>query len=437
MKYLLNTIYFVILAFALPWVAVLRVASGKSLRSWPAKFFGLLPEFPEHENRIWFHAVSVGEVNLLGTVIQRFRESRPDAKVCLSVTTDTGFELAKSKFKDCDVFYFPWDFSWAIQRVIRTLQPRCLVLAELEIWPNLMGIADRQELPVVVVNARLSEKSFRGYRRFSWLTRPLFCRIQQVAAQNETYAKRFYELGVPSNRISVTGSVKFDGAHLDRNTDRTIEFRKLTNITDGDAIFMAGSTQEGEDATVIEAFKLASQSYPNLRLIIAPRHPNRASQIASLVKAASLEPAFRSKLNAPLDSKQVLIVDTIGELSDWWGVADIAFVGGSLGDRGGQNMIEPAAKGCAICFGPNTRNFKQVVELFLKHEIATVVRNENEISDLIVQTLNSSGQTANKREKARQLIISQQGATDKTVAIISSILKSTPSARRDQKPMAA
>ncbi len=438
MKYLLNTIYLCFLVVALPCVAILRIVQRKSLRSWPAKFFGSTPLPPNKKNGIWFHAVSVGEVNLLVTIVKRYRHEFPATPICISATTDTGFELAKSKFPDCHVFYFPWDFSWAIKRVIRALNPRCLILTELEIWPNLIGIANARQIPVVVVNARHSKNSFAGYRRFSFFTRPVFNQLQHVAAQNSTYAKRFQKLGVPADRVTVTGSIKFDGASLIRDTQRTLEFRQLADVQENEIVLMAGSTQDGEDAIIIDAFKTAKRSHPHLRLIIAPRHPHRAPQISNLLKSANLNPVRRSEIDSPCKTDDVLIIDTIGELSDWWGVADIAFVGGSLGNRGGQNMIEPAAKGCAVCFGPNTKNFKQVVELFLEKQIATVVYDADDIANFIQISIDSPTKTKTNRQNARELIVQQQGATQKTVSVIATILADRDPAIDDrQTPFAA
>ncbi len=425
MVYIFNLVYLVAFMVGLPFVALSRVRQCKSFSSWPAKFWGLRSR-PYGQKPVWFHAVSVGEVNLIATLIREFRVQFPDQAIVVSTSTDTGFELANSKFPDLEVFYFPWDFSWAIHRTLRNLDPSMIVLAELEIWPNLMRLAEQSRVPVAVVNGRLSKKSFAGYQRIGFLARSVFAKLSLVAAQDQAYADRFAALGVAPDRLHVAGSIKFDGACTDRNSPKTLELKSLAGFENRQVVWLAGSTQAGEDEIVLDAFTSIRSEFADLRLVIAPRHPHRAEAIAQLIRQHGLRPVLRSQLTpddfAEDAQERVIIIDGVGELGSWWGVSQIAFVGGSLGSRGGQNMIEPAAKGNAVCFGPNTSNFRDVVSLLLGQDAAKIVHDKFELSEFVAQFCRNPNSYAPMIHQAQQIVASNRGATHLTCGLIAPMI---------------
>jgi 3-deoxy-D-manno-octulosonic-acid transferase len=313
------------------------------------------------------HAVSVGEVQVLRPLVELVEQHRPDQPIAISVTTDSGIALARKLFARHHVFRAPLDFTWAVRNTFQKLRPRLIVLCELELWPNWLLHAKRTQCPVVIVNGRLSESSLKGYARVSWLVRPCLQSLSSLGVQSPTYAQRFESLGVERHRISVTGNVKFDGASGDRQASEIRERRNQLRIGPQDCIWVAGSTQSPEERLVLDAFRELHTRHPSLRLILVPRHPERFQEVAQLIHETGIPWARRSETHsANLDTPwRIFLGDTIGELRWWWGLATLGFVGGSFGTRGGQNMIEPCAYGVATCFGPNTKNFSDIVRLLL------------------------------------------------------------------------
>jgi 3-deoxy-D-manno-octulosonic-acid transferase len=410
---LLDLAYLVLLAAASPWLILQGLGKGKYREGFAAKFLGLVPTRPGDGPCVWLHAVSVGEVNLLATVLRQWRASRPLWQCVVSTTTMTGYALAKKKYPDCTVFYCPLDFSWAVRRAMSRVRPNCLVLAELELWPNLIAAAKACGARVVIINGRLSDRSFRGYRRLRWLTARVLGQVDLVLAQNSEYAERFRALGSPPERVRVTGSLKFDGALADRRNPATTRLAELAGFAPDDIVLLAGSTQEPEESLALAAFGELAPGHPRLRLVLVPRHPDRFDHVAEMLASSGIGWQRRSELGArPADPQaRVLLVDAMGELGAWWGTAHVAFVGGSLGKRGGQNMVEPAAYGAAVSFGPNTQNFRDIVAALLANEAALVVRDGAELTSFVRQCLVHPGWGAELGTRASRFVASQQGAT--------------------------
>jgi 3-deoxy-D-manno-octulosonic-acid transferase len=433
----LNTVYLFLILAASPWLVWAAIRQGKYREGYAAKLFGLVPQRITERPCIWFHAVSVGEVNLLEKLLARIARDFPQFECVVSTTTKTGFDLARRKYANHLVFYCPLDFTWAVRRALRRIRPQILVLAELELWPNLIGIARRQGVQVAIVNGRLSEASWRGYRRIRPLVAPLLRQLPTIAAQNDEYADRFRNLGATHQAVHVTGSLKFDGAQTERGNSLSHRLSALAGLADDDIVFLAGSTQEPEEALALQTFRDLRDTYPHLRLILAPRHPQRCGEVAKLLDAAGLRWQKRSQLDdSPADpAARILLVDTVGELGGWWGTAHIAYVGGSLGRRGGQNMIEPAAYGTAVSFGPNTKNFREVVALLRRNDAAIVVHDGAELTAFVRRCLEQPAWAAQLGHRARQLVLAQRGAVDRTVALLAQLLQE--SHRRDPHPNAA
>ena len=423
-----NGIWLLILVVGLPWLVWRYVCKGKNRRAWKQKLFGLCPVANDVSNskRIWLHAVSVGEVHLLKTLVDHLLTRHADAKLFISTTTETGFDRATDLFgEQHSVFFFPFDFSWSIRNVIKRINPDVLVLAELELWPNLIHLSAESKLPVVVANGRLSENSHRNYRRFRFLTRPMFSKLHHVGAQDEVYANRFIDLGCDESTVTVTGNLKYDSIETDRGNPKTDKCRNIAadfGFQNADRILVAGSTQVEDEAAAISAWQKTRATFPGLKLIIVPRHPDRVAEIESLLSGHGLIANRRSKPGPPSAETDILIVDVIGELSHWWAMADVAFVGGSMGSRGGQNMIEPAAFGVPVCFGPNTRNFKSTVDGLLNANASVVVNDSVELNEFMVQMLSNCEQSHAIGKRAQEFVLKHQGATERTVALIEATL---------------
>ncbi|HEX4132192.1 MAG TPA: 3-deoxy-D-manno-octulosonic acid transferase [Pirellulales bacterium] len=429
LPYLLNVVYACLLAVVWPWLLYQAVTKRKYREGFAEKFLGSVPERSGDAPCLWLHAVSVGEVNLLATLLKEFRRRHPAWQCVISTTTMTGMALARKKHRDLLSFYCPLDFSWAVRRAMRRMRPDVLALAELEVWPNLVRAAGEHGARVAIFNGRLSEKSFRGYLRIAPLVRTTLARVDMVASQNREYAERFVALGARPHTVHVTGSMKFDGAQTDRRNEQTRRLAALAGITPDEIVFLAGSTQEPEEQLAIEAFKQLAPRHPRLRLIIVPRHPERFDSVAALLVASGLPWQRRSRMGnsesgmgngtalfpIPHSSFPIILVDAVGELGAWWGTAAIAFVGGSLGRRGGQNMIEPAAYGAAVAFGPNTWNFRDIVAALLEHQAAVVVYDGAELTAFVERCLAQPDFAQTLGMRAREFVATQLGATARTV----------------------
>lgn len=416
--WLLNAVYLATLIVALPWLLWSAWRHGKYRAGFGAKLLGRIPVRTGTGPCVWLHAVSVGEVNLLATTLRELGARRPDWKLVISTTTLTGFTLAQKKYPEHTVFYCPLDFSWAVNTALARVRPELLVLAELELWPNLIAAAKRRGTRIAIINGRLSDRSFRGYRRIRPLVAHSLAQLDLIAAQNAETAERFIALGTPAAVVHNTGSLKFDGAVADRKNPRTRQMRELAGFTDDDVVFLAGSTQEPEERIALEVYRQLMGDFPQLRLVLVPRHPERFDEVARLLDESNLAWQRRSELTqspAPVPQPPILLVDSVGELGAWWGTAHMGFVGGSFGTRGGQNMLEPAAYGVATCFGPNTWNFRDIVAQLLATDAAVVVQNTQELGEFVRRALRDPAWAAALGERARQLVLAQQGATVRTV----------------------
>jgi 3-deoxy-D-manno-octulosonic-acid transferase len=424
--FLLNIAYCLLLVAVSPVLVYRRLAHGKYREGWGEKFLGNVPDLgvvPTGNERYWFHAVSVGEVLLLQSIIPQLRSRCPSAEIVLTTTTSTGHAVARSKFPEVTVGYFPLDFSWAVRRALSRIQPTQIVMVELELWPNFLRAAQQDGIPVSLINGRLSDKSFRGYSRVRWLLRPVLQSFHLIAVQNETYAQRFLNLGARADSVHITGSAKFDGVSSDRGNDRTSRLREVFELRSDEIVFIAGSTQDPEEKIALETWLELRGEFPNLRLILVPRHQERFEETARLVESYGVPLLRRSTAMGRTaafgrSEAPVILLDTLGELSACWGLADFAFVGGSMGSRGGQNMIEPCVYGAAVCFGPNTRNFRDVVKSLLVRKAARVVEDGTALSALLREWLTDRQSATRQGIAAREFVLSQAGASRQTVDLL-------------------
>jgi 3-deoxy-D-manno-octulosonic-acid transferase len=434
---LLDVLYLVAFVVLLPWMAWRKLSGGRPVAAPWQRFAGAIPPLPRRAGvaRIWLHGVSVGEVQLLASLaeeIGRQADAAGRAVECVaSSSTTTGLDVAMRRFGADRVFPCPLDFTWAVNRTFDRIRPDLLVLGELELWPNLLAGARRRGVPVVVANARMSERSARGYARIAPLVRRMLGNVSLVLARSQEDADRFAANG--AREVIVTGSMKFDGVKGDRAAAEIERLRRLAGIAAADVVFLAGSTQAPEEQLAVDAYRAAAVAHPELRLVIVPRHVERAAEIATLLDRSGLPWQLRSRLGVPDEPEpaapraRVLLVDTTGELGWWWGTATIAFVGGSLdGKRGGQNMLEPAAYGAAVAFGPHTRNFKDEVRRLLAADAALVVGDGAALAAFVKRCLDEPDFATGIGGRAAALVASQRGSRALTA---DAIIRRLPAAK--------
>ncbi len=440
--WMLNCIYFIFLLLVSPILFYRVIFLKKYREGFREKLWGLVPELPpidsvvidsshvgegesspKYRKRIWFHAVSVGEMNLLKPILKQIEVQHPDWECVISSTSKTGRELGGKIFPNHIVFYCPLDFSGATNRAMMRIKPDILVLVELELWPNLILSAKKRNIKVAIINGRISDRSYRHYRWIKHITRWLFRKIDLIAVQDETADHYFRSLGALNTEK--TGSIKFDGVQMDRNNMKTRELSHLAGLQSSSIVFLAGSTQEPEEEYALNVYRQLHPRFSDLRLIVVPRHSERFDVVAHLLEKSGLPWVRRSMLTTdnPPDSNPIILVDTIGELGAWWGTATLAFVGGSMGSRGGQNMLEPAGYGAVVSFGPNTRNFKDIASKMIRCNAAVVVANENELLLFIEKGVSDIAWRNEMGKNAKSLVLDNLGATSRTIELISLLLK--------------
>ena len=419
MGFILNCVYGLAILAALPWIVLRSVRTGRYRAGWKEKFLGLVSRTTDSKPVVWLHAVSVGEVQLLRTIVTGIESRYPDCQLCISTTTRAGMELAEKAFSKRAVFYLPLDFTWAVRNAMQRIQPHLLVLVELEVWPNLMKAAKRSNCAVVIVNGRLSKRSFEGYARFGWLTRSFFSKLDLIAVQDATYAERFKALGAPAERVVETGNLKFDGATSDRNHPEVLLRKTQLGLTSQHLVWVVGSTQAPEEAYAIDAFRRLHTKFPQCKMIVVPRQPDRFDEVARFLENSGFPFARRSQaVDVSQQPWDILLADSVGELRWWWGMADIGFVGGSFGDRGGQNMIEPAALGVSTAVGPNTKNFADSVRILLEAKGLTQLERPEELYEWALANLDSEEHRQSIGLHASETASAHRGALERTLNAI-------------------
>ncbi|HYL17017.1 MAG TPA: 3-deoxy-D-manno-octulosonic acid transferase [Terriglobales bacterium] len=412
------------LLVTLPYWLLQMLRHGK-YRSGLAERLGRVPErlgVPQNGNKptIWIHAVSVGEVLAVSRLITELRTRFPKYRVLVSTTTDTGQKLARERFGESDVFYFPLDLGFAIQPYLDGLRPRLVVVAETELWPNFFRLAKHSGARIAVVNARISDRSFSGYRRFRcWLANVLK-HIDLFLAQTQADYRRLLEIGAPPERAQVSGNLKFDVASPTLPAI-IASLRTAFRGTDAGPIIVAGSTMEGEEPLLLRAFEIVRGGHRKAVMILAPRHLQRFEHVAELLASLNI-PFWRRSLWSGEDlSGSVLLLDTIGELAAVYGLGQLAFVGGSLVEHGGHNVLEPAQYGVPVVIGPHYQNFRDIVDLFRAADAIRVV-GAAELPLCFVELLSNEAERERIGRRALETARSQTGATERTVKALEMLL---------------
>jgi 3-deoxy-D-manno-octulosonic-acid transferase len=369
---------------------------------------------------IWVHAVSVGEVLAVAGLVEEMRRQFPEHRVLISTTTGTGQALAHKRFGEESVFYFPMDFAFAIRPYLRVLNPRLVVIAETEFWPNFLRLARDSGASIAVVNARISDRSWPNYRRSRWAVRRMLANVDLFLAQTEEDSARLHSIGAGPERVMVTGNLKFD-IGLPAPPRIVDELRRSLAAANTGPILVCGSTVEDEEPLLLKAFEHVRVAHPRAALILAPRHPERFDAVATLLTQMEIPFWRRSRWNGEAITRGVLLVDTIGELAALYALADIAFVGGSLVPRGGHNILEPAQHGVAIVVGNHTENFRDIVGLFQSRNAVRIV-GPAELPLTFMELLANDAERSALGQRAAETVRSQTGATSRTVEALREML---------------
>jgi 3-deoxy-D-manno-octulosonic-acid transferase len=384
-----------------------RVGFSERIGRVPARL-----RLPTADSSIWVHAVSVGEVLAVAALVKELKRMLPGARLFVSTTTDTGQALARKKFGEENVFYFPMDFAFAIRPYLRALRPKMVVIAETEFWPNFLRLADASGARIAVVNARISDRSWPRYRRFRALLKTVLAHVDLFLAQTEEDAARLKDIGATAERVRVAGNLKFD-IPVPETTAIVAALRKAIAANRDGPVLVCGSTVEGEEPLLLKAFENVLVRHPRAVMVLAPRHPERFPAVVALLEKMSIRFQRRSEWRGEALGGAVLLLDTIGELAALYAIADVAFIGGSLVPRGGHNIIEPAQYGVATVVGNHTENFRDIVRLFDSRKAVCVV-GPAELPLVLMDLLANEAERKAMGRRAAETLKSQLGATGRT-----------------------
>ncbi len=380
---------------------------------------------PGPEGRLWLHAVSVGEVGVAAALLPALRKVRPNLRIVISTVTETGREAAKNIEGIEYVFYLPFDFRFAVRSALERIQPSALAMIETELWPNLIRQASRRGVPVAVINGRLGEKSYRGYRRLQFLFGPAMRMMAGVAARGEGDASRFRELG--AGKVIAAGNIKYDASPPALEEDSS-GLRRKFGLADAEPVIVAGSTHPGEEEMIGKAFRALQDRFPHAGLLVAPRHLNRLPDVEAALRGAGLSPLRWSTLSGENTSRsggvRVVILDKMGKLGEAYACGTAAFIGGSLIPHGGQNLIEAARWGVPVIFGPHMKNFAAEAEELLRAGGAIRVAGPDELGDAFLSWLADREACDRAGNFARESVMANRGAAERTASFLAQILDS-------------
>jgi len=425
----LDLLYLPLAVGYLPFLLYQMIALKKNRRGWAERFGAVAPRMGERPC-VWVHAVSLGEVNATRSLVDEIARRLPDHEIVISTTTDTGYAAARRQYPDRPAFRYPLDFTFAIERVFRRIRPAAIVLMELEVWPNLLSLAQRRGIPVCVVNGRVTEE--KSMRRYRWpvvrtLARRMFGRLAVVAAQDEIYAERFVELGVPSDRVHVTGSMKYDTALVADEIPGADALAAAMGIISKQPLIVAGSTGPDEEGLLLDAYRSLVSEKPGVQLAIIPRKPERFDDIARLIESRGFTCIRRSeRLDGasiphsafPIPHSTVFLGDTMGELRKFYSLASVVFVGRTLVPLGGSDLMEVAALGKAMCFGPHVGNFADVASKLLSSGGAVQMRSADDLLPTFRDLLADHARAGELGRRAREVVQQNLGATKRTVDLL-------------------
>ncbi|TRZ96510.1 3-deoxy-D-manno-octulosonic acid transferase [bacterium] len=413
---------FIFLIFAIFYLPIFLLRK-KSHRGFSRRL-GIIPRGFTFHNPVWIHAVSVGEAIAVRGLWQKLKQNFPMKEFLISTVTPSGNKIVSRMSNDDYITYLPLDFGFIVKKVIDRIKPAIFIIAETEIWPNLISYLFRKNIPIVVVNGRISDTSFRGYLFIKLLIKPILNKVNMFCVQSKHDAERLLRLGVRQEKIRVTGNMKFDMRGEQEDLQR--DYRALLNLGPQEKLFLAGSTHTKEEEIIIQAYKHLLVEVPGLRLMIAPRHTERTSKVEAIIMKYGFSPSCIYQLmqdsNRKPDARSIFVLDTVGNLSSFYKIADVVFVGGSLARKGGHNILEPASWGKPVLFGPHMFNFRDIAGLFLENKVGILVHNAEELKAAAKALLADPEKARALGEKARELILANQGATQLNLEYISKLI---------------
>jgi 3-deoxy-D-manno-octulosonic-acid transferase len=423
-----SSLLLAVLVLGAPYWLLRMATSGRYRAGLPGRLGrvpkGLKAAVTGH-NVIWVHAVSVGEVLAATQLIRELKIALPGWVVAVSTTTETGQRLAAERLAESPVFYLPLDFRFVVRRYLQAMQPKMLILMESELWPRLIDECRRDGVPVAVANARISDRSFPRYLRLRQLWRPFLEMISLFLAQSNETADRLMKIGAPAERVKVMGNLKYD-VRVAHDSALTAMLRERLPL--GSKVLVCGSTLEGEEQVLLKAWPAVVAAEPNAVMMLAPRHPDRFAPVAAMIEANGFEFMRASEFRKQRDAVtvgSVFLLDTIGDLASMYGVAAVAFVGGSLVVKGGHNPLEPAQFAVPVVMGPSFENFREVVETMRASDAVRIVSPEM-LAGTLIAMLGDTEEARTVGERGRAVFEAQAGATTRTVQALMELLQEGP-----------
>ncbi len=419
-KILINTFFFIVFLLS-PIVCLI----SKKRRANLYHRFGIatfLKKTATNKQRIWIHALSVGEVNSTIPLVRTLKKKHFDIEIIFTTTTKTGFDLAKKRLysgkeKLVDqVGYFPFDNSFSIKKISKLIRADAIVIVETDLWPNFLNEMEKLNIPVILINARMSKKSLAGYLKFNTFSSQFFSKLSQIMVQSSYDEERFTQLKIDRKKIKVVGNLKFDQPKSDLDANQIIKIKKELGISRAKQVLLAGSTHDGEEKVLLNAYKKLKFFNNNLSLIIAPRDPNRHTTLLELCETRGFRTCLYSERKEEVnDHSEIILVDQMGVLSTLYSICDVAFIGGSITKNGGHNPLEAAAFSKPILFGSDMSDFITISQLLVKNKGAIQVDSENELETAFQTILDNSLLQKQMGENGNRVYSQHSGAMDKII----------------------
>ena len=416
-----NLIFLILLPFTVARIIIKSFLDKDYLTNFHHRF-GIYKKISS-QKYIWFHAVSLGEVISSETIVRRLLN---DTNLVLTTSTPTGFREAKKIYgNDVKIVYAPWDFIFFVKGFIKNFNPIALILFETEVWPSMIYLSEKRKIPIILSNARLSESSYKKYLLLSFFTKYIFKKLSLVLAQSNRHVENFKNIGIQESKIKQVGSVKFDTNKIKTTESNLKEY--------AGNLILATSTHVGEDEIIIDAFCKLRIEFPDLKLIIVPRHPERSDSVLKILENRNINSNISSRIPNEMNSLSAVVINTTGLLNSLYKLANVAFIGGSLLNKyGGHNIIEPASNKCAFIVGPYMRNFKDILGLFKDQDACMEINNSDELFNAYKELLNNNELRINMIDNASMVVSNNSGSSEKQYKYIYEIIKNEISNSNNQ-----